>query len=551
MQDEVSTTELAIRLGDGSEDVRLKACKEILKRGQETAPMLVRAIESELVPWEAHSFAHRTIAEIKPQIAGESPDALMLALEESETWDSCAAVSQALLNFGAASTAPLLALLTSGEKEIYPPAAHALAQIAKADPSIMPAVVNALESENWKVRSGAAAVLYAAEPPLPSEAIAPLIRSLNAEKNARTIAVLELFGAKAIPALLESLRSSDWRIREGSAKTLRMIETSRKLQAEREPYFEIGVVPALVEALSDENLEVVHAAAEALETIRPPETARAIPALLNILRERHPDRFEAVAPSLRWMRSEKALENELADALTDQDAGIRASAAHLLGCMEVATTSAAVPALLAALTDEAEEVRFHAAYTLAVVDPSISRAGLPILHSVLAHGGGRVYAKDSDLPWEPREQAIYGLSRHGAAAVEAVPTLIRELEFVLAPRAADALGCIGSGASAAVQALLKALQSREEDVRDSAARALAAIGPEPASAAVSILLDRLKEPDDYNRCAAADCLGSIGLPAAEAAIPALQERMYDASECTRQHVAWALENLGQRPATGK
>ena len=71
-----------------------------------------------------------------------------------------------------------------------------------------------------------------------------------------------------------------------------------------------------------------------------------------------------------------------------------------------------------------------------------------------------MYAKDSDLPWEPREQAIYGLSRHGAAAVEAVPTLIRELEFVLAPRAADALGCIGSGASAAVQALLKALESR-------------------------------------------------------------------------------------------
>ena len=212
MQDEVSTTELAIRLGDGSEDVRLKACKEILKRGQETAPMLVRAIESELVPWEAHSFAHRTIAEIQPQIAGESPDALMLALEESETWDSCAAVSQALLNFGAASTAPLLALLTSGEKEIYPPAAHALAQIAKADPSIMPAVVNALRIGKLEGALGRCRGAVRRRASAAQRGDRALNSISKPEKNARTIAVLELFGAKAIPALLESLRSSDWRI---------------------------------------------------------------------------------------------------------------------------------------------------------------------------------------------------------------------------------------------------------------------------------------------------------------------------------------------------
>ena len=552
IRDDVSTKELAIRLGDESEDVRLKAREEILRRGQEAAPKLVRAIEAELVPEEAHSFACGTLAEIKPQFAGETPDALMQALEESVNWDSCAAVSRALVNFGPAATAPLLALLTCGDKEIYAPTAHALAEIAKADPSIMPAVVKALEAENWKVRSGAVEVLFAIEPPRPVEAIAPLIRSLNEEKNYRIISVLELFGAQAIPALLESLRSTDWRIRVGSAKTLEMIELCRKLNADREPYFESGVVPALVEALGDEKVEVVRAAAAALATLESPETDRAIPTLLAVLRERHAGRFRAVAPSMNWIRSEPALEIGLTGALADKDAGIRASAADLLGCIGVAATSAAVPALLGALNDDTEEVRFRAACALAVIDPLISHAGVPILHSVLAHGGGWAYMKDSSRPWERREDAIRGLARHGAAAAEAVPALIDALdEYLLADRAADALGSIGSLASAAVPALLRALQSSEEDLRDSAARALSAIGPESASAAVAILLDLLSEPHEYNRCAAADCLGTIGLPAAEVAIPALQELMHDESECTRQRVAWALEELGcrQPPAT--
>ena len=223
----------------------------------------------------------------------------------------------------------------------------------------MPAVIKALEAENWKVRSGAVEVLFAIEPPPPVEAIAPLIRSLNEEKKYRIISVLELFGAQAIPALLESLRSPDWRIRIGSAKALEMIELCRKVNADREPYFEMGVVPALVEALSDEEVEVLRAAAAALATIGPPETDRAIPTLLAILRERHPGRFRAVAPSIDWIRSEPALEIELTDALADKDAGIRASAADLLGCIGVAATSASVPALLGALNDEAEEVRFE------------------------------------------------------------------------------------------------------------------------------------------------------------------------------------------------
>ena len=549
MADAMTLWDCIDRFGDKSEDVRLEAREEIVRRGQDAVPTLVLAIDNELIPWEARSFACGTLAAIKPLFAGEKPDALMQALEDSLYSDSFDAVALALVNFGTAATAPLLAMLSRGDKKMSRPLAIALAQIAKVDSTVMPAVIRAIDDENWNVRAGAAQVLFDTEPPPPVEAIAPLIRSLNEEDQDRRdhiVDTLSAFGALGIPALLESLRSPDWRVRASSAKALAWIEMYRKLHADREPYIEMGVVPALIEALGDEEVEVMQAAASALSAIGPPESNSAIPVLMNILRERKPPRFRAAERCMGWVRhAEPGFETELIDALADPDAGIRASAASLLGRIEAPASSAAVPALLGALHDDAEEVRFEAAQALAVIAPEVSAAGVPILHSVLLHGGGWAYMKDPVRPWERRKDAIRALERHGSAAAVSVPALIDALdEYCLADRAADALGSIGPLASAAVPALLRALRGPDQEIRDSAARALAAIGPEAASAAVPILLDRLREPDEYNRCSAANCLAEIGLPAAKVAIPALQEFMDHESKWTRRHVACALRQLG-------
>ena len=75
--------------------------------------------------------------------------------------------------------------------------------------------------------------------------------------------------------------------------------------SDREPHFEMGVVPALVEALGDEKVEVLRAAADALGTIGPPEANPAAPVLVNILRERNPQTFprggirDGLDPALR------------------------------------------------------------------------------------------------------------------------------------------------------------------------------------------------------------------------------------------------------------
>ncbi len=550
MADEMSMWQVTTRLVGDSEEMRRSTSEQIERMGQAAVPLLARVIELDWISQDALSFARSMLTKVKPRFAGETPDTLIQAALECETVEVCEAVSQALVNFGAAASPPLLALLTQGNNSIYSSFAWALGQIAKVDPSVIPAAIKAMDDENWNVRGGAAEVLFEGAP---VEAIAPLIRSLKEESpyhRIRIINTLEQFGATAIPALIESLCAPDWRMRVGSAEALGMIETVRKIRSDHEPYFEMGVVAALLKALDDERVEVLRAAADALCTIGPPETNLAIPELLNILRERNALRFPVAAEYMSWIpHSEPGFESELIDSLSAPDASIRVAAAKLLLRIKVLSTSLAVPVLLAMLKDDDEEVRFQAARALAEIAPEVSGAGVPILRSVLEQGPDWTHREELwRRSWDRQENALRGLARHGPAAAEAVPALIDALDdFCIAEWATNTLRCIGPLASAAVPALLRALQGRDEDIRASAAMALAAIGPEAASAAVSILLERLRETDEYNRCSAADGLGRIGLPAAKVAIPALRELMTTESERLRDEVAWALESLGCPP----
>ena len=426
--------------------------------------------------------------------------------------------------------------------------AEALAQIANLDPSVMPAVIKAMDDENWIVRKGAAEVLRFAEP-RPVEAIPPLIRSLKEEvedRRSSIVWVLESYGAAAIPALLESLRSPDWCTRAGSAGALRMIEVVRKVRSDREPYFDMGVVPALVEALSDVSVEVLRAAADALSTIGPPEANPAAPALLNILRERNPLTFPVAASEMGWIRYSDeglgpglidtlaSLEDELIDALTDRDSGIRAAAADLLRRIDVPVMFPLVLGLLAAMEDEDGEVRFQAALTMAHIAPRFAARGVPILHSALIHATGSDRMRD----------AIWGLAQSGRAAAVAIPAIIDALQYYfVADTAAAALARMGALANAAVPELLQMLQKWDEDTQAPAAVALAAIGPESASTAVEILIDRLRDTDEYKRYCAAECLSQMGLPAAKAAIPALLELATEESERLRIYAEVAREWL--------
>jgi hypothetical protein len=124
---------------------------------------------------------------------------------------------------------------------------------------------------------------------------------------------------------------------------------------------------------------------------------------------------------------------------------------------------AALPALREAAMSDASSVRPEAALSIWRLTKEANSV-LPLLRKLL---------KDGDLPWEAAEV----LAEMGPAAEPAVPDLILALDEdeTMQIYAAEALGKIGPGARSALPALQKLLDHKEEGVRKTAQRAIAAI----------------------------------------------------------------------------
>ena len=254
-------------------------------------------------------------------------------------------------------------------------------------------------------------------------------------------------------------------------------------------------MPALIEALKDDDNEVRRNAASALGRIGPAAEA-AVPALI--------------------------------EALKDDDNEVRRNAAFALGRIGPAA-EAAVPALIEALKDEDSDVQRRAAFALGRIGPA-AEAAVPALIEALKD-------EDSDV----QRRAASALGRIGLAAEAAVPALIEALkdgDRDVRRSAADALGRIGPAAEAAVPALIEALKDEDSWFRNSAAFALGRIGP-AAEAAVPALIEALKDDNDALG-GIAFALGRIG-PAAEATVPALIEALKDDDIDVRSSAADTLQ----------
>lgn len=121
-----------------------------------------------------------------------------------------------------------------------------------------------------------------------------------------------------------------------------------------------------------------------------------------------------------------------------------------------------------------------------------------------------------------RETLTPAIVTQPSSAVTALTSL---LEPSLADTAADALARIGPEA---VSPLVETLRDDDPNVRARAARALAHLGP-MAAPAVQSLRQALKDEDARVRRHAARALGQIG-PAARAAIPDLIDALHEVAE---------------------
>lgn len=100
-----------------------------------------------------------------------------------------------------------------------------------------------------------------------------------------------------------------------------------------------------------------------------------------------------------------------------------------------------------------------------------------------------------------------------------------------------------------IKGLIKALKSKDNAVRYSAASAISKLGADAAEA-VPALVEMLKHWDTMTRAAAAGAIGNIGINCKKEvapAIPALNDALNDNENIVRRAAATALQDIDPEP----
>jgi HEAT repeat protein len=332
------------------------------------------------------------------------------------------------------------------------------------------------------------------------KAIGPLvvaIKELDQNDTLRLYAALALgrIGKEAVPTLQIALKSWDDRLLEAAAHALGDIGPDAKTAVP-------GLI-ALMRKKSGSNLASV-IIPDALGKIGKPVVAPLVAVLDgDDLREANLVTESAMRALAKMGANAKSAIPSILRVLKGGGFLLRIEAASSLGKIAPGTgVKEVVPALTAALQDKNEFVRKEAAMALGNMGPSAKEA-VPALIDLLSEGRPASYAR-ADV---------------GGAA-------------------SDALAKIGK---AAVPRLIKALKSRDTDVRKGAADALAEIRAQ-AKTATAELTAALRDRDPGVRAAAARALGSIG-PDAKSALPAIKRLLKDKEAVVRKAAAVALKQV--------
>ena len=420
---------------------------------------------------------------------------------------------------------PLTSLLSDRDPRVSLVAVESLARLH--DPRATRVLIESLSNADWRVRSRATQVLarVAGEGQL-DQAVGPLAASL-ADKDpvVRYYAAEALtgIGARAIPALIEALRShrdSDrdrasrvlWRIgapavdsliavlqdksatpemRAASARTLGMIGDKRSIKG-------------LALLLKDERYFVRQQAALALGQMGEP----ALDLLLEMAASSAPATREAAIEALGSTSSTRAV-NRVIDALSDSNPTVRAAAVKALG---ESSSERAVPHLMALLRDDSSALRAQAASSLARVGqiaiPSLISAlkdSKPSVRQLAASALGDIGSKDAVAPLielvttdqsGARPEAIEALGKIGdPAAIGPILSILRTASASVAVRK-RAIGALARFRDArAIYALTEALLDQNEEVRQSAAAGLGEVADERSIEKLERLADKDSSAD--------------------------------------------------------
>jgi len=371
-------------------------------------------------------------------------------------------------------------------------------------------------------------------PKASSKEISSLIEKFKSNDEKELDAAIEKLikiGEPAIPALIEALREENLLVRRSVAQALGGNGNR--------------AIPALVKASKDSDVKVRRNAVNVLRDIMRyyvsqelSEAKNAVPQLIPLLKDSDAEVRRSAASVLGNIGTEaKNAVPQLIPLLKDFDAGVRSSAAFALGRIG-AEAKTVVPQLIPLLKDSDADVRSSAASALESMGAE-AKTVVPQLIPLL---------KDSDA--DVRNSAAFALGNIGAEAKTVVPQLIlllKDSDADVRKSAANALGRIGAEAKTAVPQLIILLKDSDAGVRSSAAYALGRIGAE-AKTAVPQLILLLKDSNAEVRRDAADVLGRIGAEA-KTAVPQLIILLKDSDAGVRSSAAYALENIGAEAKT--
>jgi HEAT repeat protein len=299
-------------------------------------------------------------------------------------------------------------------------------------------------------------------------------------------------------------------------------------------------VPALIEALSDENAAVRREAISALGLIG---DKRAIPPLITLLRQQEVELSPSAAISLSRIGSPAV--PELTALLQNEPEPVRYLAVEALGLIG----RAALPSLFAAIQDESHYVRNQAAIALGLIgeeNPELVIRITPYLIDLLADDNDFVRHNACQLLTEVHEPELIDqladrLTGDSLVTRYRAVIVLTQLSRIGHPDLASALS------ERAVPALINTLQDSNSAVRRESAAALGQIGSqsqEVGARVAPVLQGKLTDIDLRTHWTAASALGRIGTPA----LPSLSEALQDKNRDVRHRVVWALGTIGEPAA---
>ncbi len=272
-------------------------------------------------------------------------------------------------------------------------------------------------------------------------------------------------------------------------------------------------VDDLIEKLSNPSEEVRDNAAEKLVEIGEP----AVPALIDALKNENNLVRGGAAEALGCICDASAVP-ELIETLKDEDKLVREVAAWALGIIGDAS---AVPLLIEALKDDDWNVREAAAEALGGID---NGPFVPALIEALKEEDANV-----------RGGLRLALKMIGTPAIPALIEALNDVDMAVRYDAAEILGNLGDGSGITV--LIGGLQDGDEELRGWAAEVLERLCDTSGASALVEVLGIGKCDNDND-----EVLREI----VESATPALVRALQDENQKVRWHAAEALEKIEEK-----